>query len=192
MIISHSKKFVFIKTRKTAGSTLERVLRPLLGEDDICTGSTRDGTPPLNCKPDTNGHRVPSPTEYPDDYFVFSIERNPFDKVVSSYYWHQHIKPHIFGEMDFETYIKSCNLLPEDWSFYRNADRVFKYEEMEEMYLYLRYHFRLDIRMNKVYDTKLKSNTRKVKDYRDMHTDTTKAIVSEIFKNEIEEFGYEF
>ena len=46
--------------------------------------------------------------------------------------------------------------------------------------------------MNKVYDTKLKSNTRKVKDYRDLHTDTTKAIVSEIFKNEIEEFGYEF
>jgi len=192
MIISHSKKFVFIKTRKTAGSTLEKVLRPLLGEDDFCTGSTRDDTPPLNCPADTNGHRIPSSEEYPDDYFVFSIERNPYDKVVSSYYWHQHIKPHIFGGMDFETYIKSCNLLPEDWSFYRNADKVFKYEEMEEMYLYMRYHFSLDIRMDEVYNTKLKSNTRKVKDYRDLHTDTTKALVSEIFKNEIEEFGYEF
>ena len=49
MIISYSKKFVFVKTRKTAGSTLEKLLYPYLDPKmDICTGSERDGTSALN------------------------------------------------------------------------------------------------------------------------------------------------
>jgi hypothetical protein len=35
MIISHSYRFIFIKTHKTAGSSLEMGLGPLCGEDDI-------------------------------------------------------------------------------------------------------------------------------------------------------------
>jgi len=37
VIISHRFKFIFIKTKKTAGTSLERYLSPLCGGDDILT-----------------------------------------------------------------------------------------------------------------------------------------------------------
>lgn len=37
MIISHKHRFIFLKTRKTAGTSIEMALRPLLGPDDVST-----------------------------------------------------------------------------------------------------------------------------------------------------------
>jgi hypothetical protein len=37
MLVSHRHKFIFIKTRKTAGTSLELALSPFLGPDDIVT-----------------------------------------------------------------------------------------------------------------------------------------------------------
>ena len=37
MIVSHKYKFIFIKTHKTAGSSMEMALAPLCGPDDIVT-----------------------------------------------------------------------------------------------------------------------------------------------------------
>lgn len=189
MIISHKHKFVFVKTRKTAGSTLEQILRPCLGEDDILTGSTRDGTPPLNCKPDQDGHRVP---KIPEGYMSFSIERNPWDKVVSSYYWHKKIKSMAFGDWDFERYVLYSGMLPTDWHSYQVCDTVYKYEEMEAMYMSLMYHYNLDFNLELIYTTRLKSDTREISDYRELHTPKTKDWVAHLFAREIERFGYEF
>ena len=189
MIISHKHKFVFIKTRKTAGSTLENILRPCLGEDDILTGSTRDGTPPLNCKPDGDGHRIP---KIPEGYRSFSIERNPWDKVVSSYYWHKNIKSGTFGDWDFEKYVLQSGMLPTDWHCYQDCDQVYKYEERESMYMSLMYHYNLDFDLELIYTTKMKSSYRIIKDYKELHTDKTKDFVAKLFAREIERFGYEY
>jgi hypothetical protein len=35
MIISHDHKFIFIKSKKTAGTSIELALRPLCGREDI-------------------------------------------------------------------------------------------------------------------------------------------------------------
>lgn len=46
MIISHSRRFIFVKSRKTASTSLERELVPQLGPQDIWTpisSPTRDG-----------------------------------------------------------------------------------------------------------------------------------------------------
>ena len=49
MIISHKYKFIFIKTRKVAGSSIEKFLYPYLDhKTDVLTGSPSDGVPQLN------------------------------------------------------------------------------------------------------------------------------------------------
>src|SRR3990172_4785436 len=54
MIISHSHKFIFIKTKKTAGTAIEAALSELCGPDDVITPyraeseEDRKGRPPQN------------------------------------------------------------------------------------------------------------------------------------------------
>ena len=43
MIVSHKHKFIFLKTRKTAGSSIQVTLAEHCGEDDIITGQYRLG-----------------------------------------------------------------------------------------------------------------------------------------------------
>ena len=202
MIVSYQHKFVFVKTKKTAGSTLEKLMFPYLGPKDVCTGSPRDDTPRINTS-STDGHAswAKIQSSYPSefrDWFKFTIERNPWDKVVSSYYWHQEIKPAQFGGMDFETYVMTCDLLPIDWLNYtdrqgvRRVTAVYKYEEMEEMYTDLNERFGLDITQDQWQNTRLKDGIRKERDYRKLHTTNTIERVANLFENEIKAFGYKY
>jgi len=202
MIISHKHQFIFVKTRKTAGSTLEKLLYPYLGEFDICTGSERDNTPPLNTD-NKDGHMGWKQIEnfYPrewKEYYKFTIERNPWDKVVSSYFWHKIIKEERFGTMDFEEYVNtSGNMLPIDWNKYafkKNimVDNIWLYENMEDMYSELNDLFGFNITEGDWKNTRLKSGIRKVDTYKEMHTKNTIDKVSELFKNEIKYLGYKY
>lgn len=122
MIVSHRWKFIFIKTRKTGGTSLEIALSTLCGPDDVITPiSPPDealraevgGLPPQHCaiprgrwtlgerlrvaigrEPPAFHNHMPAaavrralPPEVWDGYFKFAFERNPWDKVVSAWYW---------------------------------------------------------------------------------------------------------
>ena len=116
MIVSHRWKFIFVKTRKTAGSSIERFLLPHLGPDDVVRGiDSRNADGRFNPLPELASHpdranarltveqlargvrfyqhmpawrlrnRVGAATW--DEYTTFCFERNPWDKLVSFYYW---------------------------------------------------------------------------------------------------------
>ncbi len=93
MIVSHKHKFIFVKTLKTAGTSFEVALAKVCGVDDVVT--------PIS--PAVHGHHAQNAGGYynhmpaeqirkslGDDiwsnYFKFTIERNPWDKEVS-WYW---------------------------------------------------------------------------------------------------------
>lgn len=201
MIISHKHQFIFVKTKKTAGSTLEKLLYPYLGEFDIITGSERDGTPRKNTS-SNNGHMSWRQIEaaYPNewrDYYKFTIERNPWDKVVSSYFWHKIIKEERFGTMPFEEYVMTCNLLPIDWLNYARGNRimvdnVWLYENMSDMYGELNDLFGFNISQEDYTTTKCKSGIRQIDSYKELHNANTIDRVRELFSNEIKHLGYRY
>jgi len=110
LIISHKYKYIFIKSEKTAGTSVEAALSKHCGSDDMVT--------PLEdywFNRDERGQWVHSAMnsegffqhdsaaevkrkvgpEMWAGYFKFSIARNPWDRVVSLYSWEARNKPEL-------------------------------------------------------------------------------------------------
>jgi len=115
MIISHRHRFVYVKTRKTASTSIEIALSAHCGPDDVITkitaqdeavrqrlgvrgpqhefvrGSDGRTFELLNHAPATVAREILGPAW--GDYLTFTIERNPFDRVISQYFWERPILP---------------------------------------------------------------------------------------------------
>ena len=233
MIISHSNKFIFIKSFKTAGTSVEAALSKYCSGSDIVT--------PLNDyrhNRDENGefiHKAMNAEEFIelnlpnlqhadaltikgkvspevwDNYFKFSITRNPWDMAVSYFFWERRrdpaLKPkrkffHYLG-VPFNELIQLKKLFSEDvkrtkWpnndSFYIINDQccvdfVIRYEKLYED---------LDevckrVGLPNITLPRLKGGIRQIgHHYSNFYDEESKAIISERFKNDIRLFGYEF
>lgn len=102
MIVSHTHKYIFIKSLKTAGTSVEAALSQLCSGTDIVTplGDYRfnrdDGGQWIHNSLNSEGFhqhddavtitRHVQPAVW-RDYFKFSIARNPWDRAVSFFYW---------------------------------------------------------------------------------------------------------
>lgn len=102
-IVSHKHKFIFLKTRKTAGSSIEIWLSTFLSKEDMAalTADLEVFRPelvghfsPKGLKPHATATQVQMLVgeEVWRDYFKFAVERNPFDRIISLWRWRQHIK----------------------------------------------------------------------------------------------------
>ena len=106
MIFSHAQKYIFLKNKKVAGSTVEFYLSRFSGPDDIVTqiGSEPERIPPslrylfgrdtrfqnsAGYKNHMGGTRLRAkiPTDVWDTYFKFCIEREPLSKTVSAFHF---------------------------------------------------------------------------------------------------------
>lgn len=201
MIISHKHKFIFIKTRKTAGSSIEKYLYNYLGSDDVCTGSEQDSTPRLNIDINSklykDGHvsheYIKNNYNYEwNNYFKFAVDRNPWDKMVSMYYWYLHSKPHKVSK-GFEHLIMNSNLNSlNDWSAYSDSngpivDQVLTYENLHEQFLDLPIPYN-----NELQTTFVKSGLRPNQLYQNLYTEEMQQRVRNQFSQMIDYFQFEF
>lgn len=194
MIISHRYKVIFIKTRKTAGSSIEKYLIDYLGPDDVCTGSDPDKTLRLNTE-ETNGHKSWQWIEknYPEEwksYFKFAVERNPWDKLVSAYFYYKKRKPKKVAN-GFDAFIQGAKD-QNDWKLYANGvdlkvDTLIDYSTLHKSFLELPVPYN-----NELLRTFVKSDTNREKDYKNMYNNKTRQIVQTRFSNVIEHFSYKF
>jgi len=137
MIISHQNRFVFVKTRKTAGTSIEIVLSQNCGVTDIITPITPEdeeirrmagGLGPQHYEPLFYNH---APVQVAQNflletgrgpYFSFCVERNPFDKAISLYFWRTRNRS---PRPDINATIRSTPVeLISNWNLYASGDTV--------------------------------------------------------------------
>jgi hypothetical protein len=201
MFISHQHKFIFIKTRKTAGSSIEKFFLDTLDSNIIFGGMPPENLDPINCNKCIEhkgwkfvGKRYKKEWQ---QYYKFTIERNPWDKVVSLYHWQLKTEPQ-HQITTFDDYILNRKKLynKKDWQLYTKdsipvVDFIIRYENINEDFATVCKSLNIPYN-NELNKINLKSSIRKNKSYRDFYNTRTKNIISNVFKKEIEYFNYEF
>ncbi len=227
MIISHKYKFIFIKTEKTAGTSIEIALSKFCGPKDIITPIVEED----ELKRRKLGYRGPQNYKIPfskyskcdlmttidikrrlrfyhhndaayikrhidkdiwDSYYKFGFERNPFDKVVSWYFWQykQEPRPSIseFIESGEANLVKGFQLYTIDSIF--AVDKVYFFEELDEAMKDLADK----IGLPEVPELpKTKANLRKDKrSYRDILSEKDRETIEKVFARELAYFGFKW
>ena len=230
MIISHKYKFIFLKTNKTAGTSIEIALSKHCGADDVITPSMPEdekirkelGYPgpqnylaPLSAYGlsdfvkllfrqkkkklfhnhiDAQKVKAAVGEKIWNEYYKFCFERNPFDRFISLYYWSYKTEPRppistlinskevqVLKRKGFDVYTIDGKVA---------VDKVCRFEniaqELEEVRLRLGLPEKLDL-------PRAKSNFRKDKrSYREILNEEDRTMIAELFRDEINLFGYEF
>lgn len=229
MIISHKYKFIFLKTEKTAGTSMEIALSRFCGEQDIITPITPEDEltrRALGYRGPQN-YLIPFPeysfgdylrflvkrerkrfynhipakevrkiigNEIWDSYYKFCFERNPWDRVLSLYYWRHKQEP----RPAFSRFIDSKrleSLTRRGYAVYTiddkvAVDKVYFFEklsrEAEAISGILGFPEPLKL-------PRAKSSYRNDRrHYREILTESDKQKIERIFSREIALFGYEF
>ncbi len=215
MITSHEHRFVFMKTLKTAGTSVEIALSRVCGPDDVITPLPEDDevlrrerggrapqhftAPPLRAR--VHEHIRASKVrpvlgrEVWDAYFKLAIERNPWDAVVSLYFWMRRN-----GKVDtFERFLTMPNietLAQRNYQAYHlrgeiAVDRVLRFERLADDLADVWRHLDLPGTPDLPH---AKSGARPAtgSDYRDLYDADSAERVRVVFAPVIEEQGYEF
>jgi len=183
MIISHTNKFIFIKSEKTAGSSVEHAILPHLLNTDVYMSDSH--TLPFQV--------IENYCIDIFDYFKFSIVRNPYDKMVSHYYWQQSIENNRYRS--FDIFVKEFydHKTISNWKYYSInneyiMDKVIKFENLQNDLKNLPININIDI--SNIFE---KSNIRPANiAYQELYSKTSKEMVEEQCYNEIEMFNYKF
>ena len=237
MIISHKNKFIFLKSKKTAGTSIEIALSEFCGEEDIITPFKGDiSSETLRTK---LGFRGPQNYIYPNlksskkawvtyvyhrlrekkiksinlfwdhlpaivvrryvgeniwnSYFKFSFERNPFDKVISFYYWATRGEGK--SRISLSEFIQSRSELGSSFHIYGNdnsilADHVGIFENLNSELEYISEKIGKTINIDSI-KAKSKINTND-RNYKDLLSEKDKEKIALIHSREIAHFGFKY
>lgn len=223
MIISHRHRFVYVKTRKTASTSLEIALSKYCGPDDVISPITpnnqaeraRLGYPgPQNYQlRDASGREISVLHHSPftlarellgeswRDYYFFTFERNPFDRIISQYYWEVRPEPWPKGAEPFipdsieDLLTQGSAELLSNWPLYADGDTVAvdfvgRYENFEEDLAGISERIGLPERVE-LPSLKAKAGFRRDnRHYRQVLSDAERSLVEAVCRRELDEFGY--
>lgn len=208
MVISHSKKFIFIHNYKVAGTSIENALSPYSNKNFWKSGFMDQVKLLLNVYPsvyssDFHSHITASelkkniPDKMFNSYFKFGFVRDPWDWQVSLYTYMLKIKEHhqhelIKGMKDFDAYIEwrineDCHLQKE--FFYNEAgeclmDYIGKFENIGSSTRKLFDMFSLETSMPHLNQSRSDSN------YLRYYSQRSIDLVAEAYRDDLLTFGY--
>ena len=227
MIVCHEYKFIFVKTRKTAGTSIETALSSLCGPSDVITSLSSEDeaartqlglrgmqnihVPMMrysisdiatlatlkrkrfhNHSPSSELRRYLGQKMY-SKYFVFCVERNPYDRAVSQYFF----KNRKFSEKPpmpefFET-LSTPSM--SNWDVYAQnnqivVDKVLRYENLEHELNEVGNFLGIKIDISSIH---AKSHTRTDRrNYWEVIDSESRQIIEARCANEINYFGYQW
>lgn len=224
MILSHKYRFIFLKTAKTAGSSVEAALGHRCGDDDIITGHHLSkfrrnyalglGRMGIHVPgeiarrlPEISGYYPHMPArqvrrmvgrEVWDSYFKFTVERNPWDRQLSAYFYRHWAKQ---PEVDFPTYLTSWRyglfhtVRIANWEIYTldddiAVDYVLRYEALDDDFAEV--CRRLGIKGKTPLPRSNVGPRSSRGHYRDHYDERSRLLVANWYAKEIRAFGYEF
>jgi hypothetical protein len=217
MLVSHKHKFIYIKSIKTAGTSTEIFLEPYCvtnvleshGREMIQTNEGIIGTrmnqhlaeisefynhmPPYKIKNSIGEETFNSYTK------IINI-RNPFDMMVSHYYFKPTFELYSNSEMSFENYLLKTNVVEDLSKKYRDlmyiedefiVDEIVRFENLEEDIFKLLDKLELPSPKRELGEYK-KNKRRPDKDWKKMYSNETKELVEKHFKFYMDLFNYSF
>ncbi len=221
MLCSHGKKFVYLKTIKTAGTSVEIFFERFcchsegyqerhnrneyIGDAGIIgyRGADPSGVTFYNHMP-AREVREKLGSEIFDSYFKFCVVRNPFDKVVSMF-WFQ--LPHEERERlttaefasvkdKFNAFVLKRDGLPVDRHVYVIdgafvPDFYIRYENLLDDMRRVCERLKIDFTPSDLGQYKIGMRTRP-ENFREYYDAEGRAVVEEAFAYELEKFGYSF
>ncbi|WP_299784767.1 sulfotransferase family 2 domain-containing protein [uncultured Marivita sp.] len=214
MIISPARKFIFVHIPKTGGTSLALALEARAHRDDILIGDTpkaikrRGRVKKLSAKSRLWKHStladldgVLSPSDL-DGMFIFTLVRNPWDRVVSYYHWlraqnFDHAAVELAKTHDFSGFVlhpdTQASLRANPYARYvtdaagaERASAFVRLEDLAEDLAPVEAHlgFRLDMPHANASD--------RPKEYRTAYDDRTAEAVAEMCAEDIARFSYHF
>ena len=197
-MVSHKHRYIFVHIPKCAGTSVEKFL--LDHEGVACDWSftkaplmTLSDVDKREYKLHYNAQQHSRLSDYDSDlqreYFCFTFVRNPWERCVSEYlYYSKYTKntPDPFEEWIVNPVCEPYHMEPQVSFINKNIDYVGKVETISSDYDKICSHIGISPRPLE------KLNTSTMYDYRSYYTNTSKNIVVEKYKNDIEQFDYDF
>ena len=229
MIASHKHKFIYFKATKVAGPATEMVLEKFCGPTGVVTPIDGIHQDPSLSQEDAKGHTPrnfgnlvnhATPKEVKEvignkifnNYFKFMSVRNPWDRMVSSYWWDTSKKLNRKLSVDFKSYVTQfvapplkCQVFPPlnrlahlkpllTWATVDShfiADDFIRYENLESDTARILKKFGLEMG-NMKYPTAKANFRENPAHYTEYYDSETRQIIEEGYAGDIKKFGYEF
>ena len=208
MILSHRYRCIYIKTYKTASTSLELYLGRYCAPEDIVTvihNHPRDEQADLSGhQPRNHGDRfynhMPAsqvrdlvPANVWDSYFKFTVDRNPWDKTLS----HYHMMSARYGPYSLEEYLERGEFCL-NYPFYTDpggggliVDRVLRYEDLDRELAGV--FSRLGVPYGGGLGIRARSGNRTDRrPYREVYTTPQRRLIERVFAPEIALHGYRY
>lgn len=193
-MISYNKKFIFIHINKTAGTAVEQSLleygdKRVEPKNDLNFGLTYKQSQHFNYKE----YKEYLGSEY-DNFFKFTVVRNPFDRVVS-YYLKNSINQNNLSFSDwvidryknknFQDYKRMYSDYTH-WIDKDNTDFILRFENLSSDFNILKQKLNIDCELK--YHNVNKNRLH----YKEYYNEDTKEIITNHFKKELNTFNYKF
>jgi hypothetical protein len=198
-MISHKLKFIFIHIPKTSGNSLSLLLKDLINNGITCSKGNGNGEGiKVHCEKTKLDIKHKNINYYNslygkniNNYFKFTIVRNPYDRILSFYFWKKGTKNQVFNRKEFINFVNKKN----------SSQSIHQYQYIDNCFHIIHFENLIDELKNieclkdhvdfNNYPT-LNASSNSKKNYNELLDKELKNLVYNKYKKDFQMFGYDY